>query len=145
MHYHNARLLEQVHVVVADLAASKRFYQAILHELGRTLSAEGADYFRADELLVTGGKPEQRSHVHLVFRAASPQLLTGFVAAGLAAGGGRPQPGPWLTTSAAPCWTRMAIPSVVVPHRASADKPGLLEHNAPSPCANKRRLTGIEP
>ena len=31
MHYHNARLLEQVHVVVADLAASKRFYQAILH------------------------------------------------------------------------------------------------------------------
>jgi hypothetical protein len=49
-----------------DLAASKRFYQAILHELGRTLSAEGADYFRADELLVTAGQPEQRSHVHLV-------------------------------------------------------------------------------
>ncbi|KJV28374.1 hypothetical protein VI06_12885 [Aquitalea magnusonii] len=134
MHYHNARLLEQVHVVVADLAASKRFYQAILHELGRTLSAEGADFFRADELLVTGGKPEQRSHVHLVFRAASAQLLTGFVAAGLAAGG-RPAPSLVLGDDSKRCTLLdpdgNPVHAVVDATPASEDKPGLLEHKAP--------------
>ncbi|NWK76552.1 VOC family protein [Aquitalea sp. LB_tupeE] len=133
MHYHNTRLLEQVHVVVADLAASKRFYQAVLHELGRTLSAEGADYFRADELLVTAGKPEQRSHVHLVFRAAGPQLLPGFVAAGLAAGG-RPAPNLVLGDDNNRC--SLLDPDgnpvhALVDQSPVSDKPGLLDHKAP--------------
>uniref|UniRef100_A0A8W7PZB6 VOC domain-containing protein n=1 Tax=Anopheles coluzzii TaxID=1518534 RepID=A0A8W7PZB6_ANOCL len=62
MEYHYGRLLDHVHLVVADLPASKRFYTAVLQALGRELTGEGPDYFWADELFVSCGGPSSRSH-----------------------------------------------------------------------------------
>lgn len=87
MEYHYGRLLDHVHLVVTDLAASKRFYRAVLQVLGRGFTAEGPDYFQADELLVSAGAADSHSQVHLAFQAGDPRLLPYFYQAGLAAGG----------------------------------------------------------
>jgi catechol 2,3-dioxygenase-like lactoylglutathione lyase family enzyme len=49
---HRGRLIDHLQLVVADLAASKRFYAAAFEALGIPLGGEGADYFWADELFV---------------------------------------------------------------------------------------------
>jgi catechol 2,3-dioxygenase-like lactoylglutathione lyase family enzyme len=85
MEYHFGRLIDHVHLVVADLERSKRFYRAVLQSLGRDLSGQGDGYFFADELFVSEG--ENRSHVHLAFQAAGREEVHRFHAAGLAAGG----------------------------------------------------------
>lgn len=85
MEYHFGRLIDHVHLVVADLQASKRFYRAVLQSLGRDLSGEGDEYFFADELFVTAG--ENRSHVHLAFQADGHDAVQRFHTAGLGAGG----------------------------------------------------------
>jgi catechol 2,3-dioxygenase-like lactoylglutathione lyase family enzyme len=41
MEFHRGRLLDHVHLRVADVAASKRFYQAVLRSLGRDIDGEG--------------------------------------------------------------------------------------------------------
>ena len=51
--YHFGRLIDHVHIRVADLQASKRFYKAVLQALGRDLGMEGDHYFSADELFVS--------------------------------------------------------------------------------------------
>ena len=85
MEYHFGRLIDHVHLVVADLEETKRFYRAVLQSLGRELSGEGDGYFFADELFVTEG--ENRSHVHLAFQTGDRDTVHRFHAAGLAAGG----------------------------------------------------------
>ena len=85
MEYHFGRLIDHVHLVVADLERSKRFYRAVLQSLGRDLSGQGDGYFFADELFVSEG--ENRSHVHLAFQAAGREGVHRFHAAGLEAGG----------------------------------------------------------
>ncbi len=52
MEFHRGRLINHVHLRVADVAASKRFYLAVLQLLGRDLDGEGDGYFFADELFV---------------------------------------------------------------------------------------------
>ena len=84
--YHLGRLLDHVHVRVADLEASKRFYRAVLEALGRELIMEGEGYFAADELFVSDdGEPT--TGFHLAFQANDPEAVHGFHAAALAAGG----------------------------------------------------------
>jgi catechol 2,3-dioxygenase-like lactoylglutathione lyase family enzyme len=85
MEYHFGRLIDHVHLVVADLEETKRFYRAVLQSLGRDLSGEGDGYFFADELFVTEG--ENRSHVHLAFQAGDREAVHRFHSAGLLAGG----------------------------------------------------------
>jgi catechol 2,3-dioxygenase-like lactoylglutathione lyase family enzyme len=87
MEFHRGRLIDHVHVRVADLEASKRFYRAVLRALGRDLSAEGEWYFFSDELFVSRRGGEPASHVHLAFQADGPEAVKRFHAAGLAAGG----------------------------------------------------------
>ena len=54
MNFHLGRLIDHVQIVVADLAASKRFYRAVLQSLGRDLTGDGDGYFFVDELFVSG-------------------------------------------------------------------------------------------
>jgi len=68
---HRGRLIDHVHLVVRDLATSKRFYAAVLAALGRRIEGEGEHYFYSDELFVS--TPDEHSgtpmRVHLAFQA----------------------------------------------------------------------------
>jgi catechol 2,3-dioxygenase-like lactoylglutathione lyase family enzyme len=86
---HRGRLVDHVHLRVGDLAASKRFYRAVLEAIGRADAiAEGDDYFSADELWIDrADKAGTPSHVHLAFQAADRETVQAFHRAALAAGG----------------------------------------------------------
>ena len=87
MEFHAGRLLDHVHLRVADLAASKRFYRAILVALGLPdIIVEGKDYFQADELFVDRADGPI-SRVHLAFQAADRAMVEAFHRAGIEAGG----------------------------------------------------------
>ena len=92
MELHRGRLIDHLQLVVRDLAASRRFYQAVLGVLDVPLGGEGPDYFWADELFVStadsraaSGKPTGRAH--LAFQAADRATVDRFHAAALKAGG----------------------------------------------------------
>lgn len=85
MEYHFGRLIDHVHLVVANLERSKRFYRDVVQSLGRDLSGEGDGYFFVDELFVTEG--DKRSNVHIAFQADGHDAVHRFHSAGLAAGG----------------------------------------------------------
>jgi catechol 2,3-dioxygenase-like lactoylglutathione lyase family enzyme len=83
--YHFGRLIDHVHLVVSNLDASKAFYHAVLHSLGREISGAGDDYFYADELFVSPG--DRLSHVHLAFQTETRDDVHRFYEAALDAGG----------------------------------------------------------
>lgn len=88
MNFHLGRLLDHVHLVVTDLAASRRFYRAVLQSLGRDLTGEGDDYFVVDELYVSeAGNDSALSHIHIAFQAPDRATVQRFHTAALAAGG----------------------------------------------------------
>jgi len=70
MEFHRGRLIDHVHLRVADVDASKRFYQAVLRSLGRDIDGEGESYFFADELFVDRADITP-SKVHLAFQASN--------------------------------------------------------------------------
>jgi catechol 2,3-dioxygenase-like lactoylglutathione lyase family enzyme len=87
MQFHVGRLIDHVHLRVADLEASKRFYRAVLAALGRRDAfAEGKDHFQADELFVDRADGPV-SRVHLAFQADGPEAVQAFHRAALDAGG----------------------------------------------------------
>ncbi|HYP86826.1 MAG TPA: VOC family protein [Polyangiaceae bacterium] len=91
MELHRGRLIDHVHLVVADLAASKRFYEAALGALGVAIGGEGPGFFWADELFVSSKDSPAASgaltgRVHLAFQAASKEAVTKFYEAGIEAG-----------------------------------------------------------
>ena len=85
MPFHQGRLIDHVELVVRDLEASRRFYEAVLGAIGRSITFEGQGIFAADELCVAQG--EAISHLHLAFQAADRDTVHRFHAAALAAGG----------------------------------------------------------
>ena len=86
MEFHQGRLLDHLHLRVADLDASKRFYRAVLEAVGLGLTWEGEGAFAADELFVSDdGEPTAR--LHLAFQAADLETVHRFHEAALAAGG----------------------------------------------------------
>ncbi|HEY7788184.1 MAG TPA: VOC family protein [Casimicrobiaceae bacterium] len=87
MNFHLGRLIDHVQLVVTDLAASKRFYRAVLQSLGRNLSGEGDGYFFADELFVSEADGVPVSRVHIAFQAFDRDTVQRFHTAALAAGG----------------------------------------------------------
>lgn len=93
MEFHRGRLIDHVHLRVADLAASKRFYRAVLRAVGKEHAIrEGDDYFSADELWIDKAEGPV-SRVHLAFQANGPEQVKAFHAAALA-NGGRDNGGP---------------------------------------------------
>jgi lactoylglutathione lyase len=97
------RLIDHVHLVVADLERSKRFYSAVLAAVGVPLGGEGPGFFWADELFVSNRESPAASgaltgRVHLAFQAVSHEVVAAFHQAGLGAGGtdrGAPGPRPY--------------------------------------------------
>ncbi len=87
MHFEHGRLIDHVHLRVADLDASRRFYTAVLGALGRAgLIRNGVGHFSADELWIDRADGAV-SRLHLAFQASGREAVQAFHAAGLAAGG----------------------------------------------------------
>jgi catechol 2,3-dioxygenase-like lactoylglutathione lyase family enzyme len=87
MELQRGRLIDHIHLRVADLTASKCFYLAVLGTLDRAQAAqEGENYFSADELWIDQADGPV-SHVHLAFQARDRAQVEQFYAAALAAGG----------------------------------------------------------
>ena len=89
---HRGRLLDHIHLVVRDLAASRRFYDAVLGALGVPVGGEGPGFFWADELFVSiadsqAASGELTGRVHLAFQAADKESVERFHRAGLESGG----------------------------------------------------------
>jgi catechol 2,3-dioxygenase-like lactoylglutathione lyase family enzyme len=89
---YRGRLIDHIQLVVADLAASRRFYEAVFDVLGIPLGGSAEDYFWADELFISSADSEAaQGHLtgrhHLAFQAGSREMVDAFYHAALAAGG----------------------------------------------------------
>lgn len=89
---HRGRLIDHIQLVVRDLAASRRFYEAIFRVLDVPIGGTGEGYFWADELFISSadspaalGKLTGRHH--LAFQAKDHAMVDAFHKAGLAGGG----------------------------------------------------------
>ena len=114
---HRGRLIDHLQLVVRDLPASRRFYQAVFDVLGVPMGGSGEDYFWADELFVStadseAAQGELTGRHHLAFQAADRATVDAFHAAALANGG--------RATTAPSCWIRTATTS----RRYSTDRHG---------------------
>ncbi|MDF3030882.1 MAG: lactoylglutathione lyase-related lyase [Moraxellaceae bacterium] len=87
MEIHRGRLFDHVHLRVADLEASKRFYRSVFAALGfPDVMQEGPGFFYADELFVDVADTYV-THTHLAFQASGRDAVQAFHRAALAAGG----------------------------------------------------------
>ena len=89
---HRGRLIDHVQLVVADLAASRRFYSAIFEVLGVPIGGEAEDYFWADELFVSSADSKAAQgrltgRHHLAFQAEDRSAVERFHQAAIANGG----------------------------------------------------------
>lgn len=89
---HRGRLIDHIQLVVRNLAASRRFYEAVLQALDVPIGGSGADFFWADELFVStadsrAAQGKLTGRHHLAFQARDHAMVDGFYKAGLAAGG----------------------------------------------------------
>lgn len=92
MELHRGRLIDHIQLVVDDLAAARRFYEAIFKVLGIPMGGEAEDYFWYDELFVSTadsksalGKTTGRHH--LAFQAKDRAMVEAVYKAALASGG----------------------------------------------------------
>lgn len=89
---HRGRLIDHIQLVVRDLAASRRFYEAVLGALEIPIAGEGPDFFWADELFVSSADSQAaQGHLtgrhHFAFQAKDRATVETFYKAGLAHGG----------------------------------------------------------
>ena len=89
---HRGRLIDHVQLVVADLAASRRFYEALFEVLEIPIGGSADTHFWYDELFVSSPDgPESLGKLtgrhHLAFQAKDRATVDAFYRAGLAAGG----------------------------------------------------------
>jgi catechol 2,3-dioxygenase-like lactoylglutathione lyase family enzyme len=89
---HRGRLIDHIQLVVRDLAASRKFYSAVLETLNIPIGGDAEDYFWADELFVSS--LESRASLgqltgrqHLAFQAENRAMVDAFYKAALANGG----------------------------------------------------------
>ncbi len=92
MELHRGRLIDHLQLVVRDLAASRRFYQAVFDTIGIPIAGEGDTYFWADELFVSTPDSEAAlgqltGRHHLAFQARDRVTVEAFHRAALANGG----------------------------------------------------------
>jgi catechol 2,3-dioxygenase-like lactoylglutathione lyase family enzyme len=86
MEFHRGRLIDHVHLRVKDLAASKRFYRAVLATVGVNIQHESDTAFAADELYIDAAD-DYVTRLHLAFQARTREDVNAFHVAGLANGG----------------------------------------------------------
>ncbi|MBZ9962794.1 VOC family protein [Mesorhizobium sp. BR1-1-2] len=95
---HRGRLIDHIQLVVRDIAASRRFYEAVFRVLDIPIGGSAADYFWADELFIStadsrAARGELTGRHHLAFQAKDRAMVDAFYKAGLE-GGGRDNGGP---------------------------------------------------
>lgn len=87
MSYHQGRLIDHIHLHVADLERSKRFYRAVLDALGKADNfGSNEKCFYCDELYVDADDTVS-TNTHLAFQAESKQVVEAFYRSGLESGG----------------------------------------------------------
>jgi catechol 2,3-dioxygenase-like lactoylglutathione lyase family enzyme len=89
---HRGRLIDHLQLVVRDLPASQRFYEAVFKVLEIPMGGSGDGYFWADELFVSTADSQAAQgrltgRVHLAFQARDRAMVDAFHAAALACGG----------------------------------------------------------
>ena len=89
---HRGRLIDHIQLVVVDLGASRRFYEALFEVLDIPIGGSADTHFWYDELFVsTPDSPEalgkRTGRHHLAFQAKERATVDAFHMAGLAAGG----------------------------------------------------------
>jgi catechol 2,3-dioxygenase-like lactoylglutathione lyase family enzyme len=89
---HRGRLIDHIQLVVRDLGASRRFYEAVLEVLEIPIGGADEDYFWADELFVSNAQSQAAQGVltgrhHLAFQAKDRAMVDAFYEAGLRHGG----------------------------------------------------------
>lgn len=89
---YRGRLIDHLQLVVRDLAASERFYTALLAELSIPVMTTTDGYFWADELIVSSASSaaalgELTGRHHLAFQAGDRAMVEACYRAALAAGG----------------------------------------------------------
>jgi catechol 2,3-dioxygenase-like lactoylglutathione lyase family enzyme len=87
--WHLGRLIDHVHLRARDLAATRRFYRAVLGALDKPINADDETHLQIDELWIDalGNDRPSATHVHLAFQARDQAAVRRFHEAGLAAGG----------------------------------------------------------
>lgn len=83
---HAGRLFDHVHLRVADLDSSRRFYAALAEALGLGELRGGDGWFSLDELFVSDDGPPT-FNLHIAFQAVDREAVHRFHDAALAAGG----------------------------------------------------------
>jgi len=89
---HRGRLIDHIHLVVRDLPASRRFYEAVFLALGVSIGGAAEDYFWVDELFVStadsrAAQGKLTGRHHLAFQAQDRAVVENFHKTGLANGG----------------------------------------------------------
>jgi len=89
---YRGRLIDHIQLIVKDINASRRFYEAIFAAIEIPIAGEGKDYFWADELFVSTANSEAAAgeltgRHHIAFQAKDRAMVNAFHAAGLKAGG----------------------------------------------------------
>jgi catechol 2,3-dioxygenase-like lactoylglutathione lyase family enzyme len=89
---HRGRLIDHVQLVVRDLNASQKFYEAIFEVLKVPLGGKGDGFFWADELFVStadskAAQGKLTGRHHLAFQAKDEATVKAFYKAALASGG----------------------------------------------------------
>ena len=89
---HRGRLIDHIQLVVRDLEASRRFYEALFEVLELPISGEGEDFFWVDELFISTADSEAAAgkltgRHHLAFQARDRAMVDAWHEAGLRAGG----------------------------------------------------------
>lgn len=86
------RLIDHIQLVVKDLAASRRFYEAVFKVLGIPVGGSADDYFWADELFVStfdskAAQGKLTGRHHLAFQARDRTTVDAFYRAAIESGG----------------------------------------------------------
>lgn len=89
---HRGRLIDHIQLVVRDLPASRRFYEAVFESLDIPIAGSGDDFFWADELFISTPESDAAAgqltgRHHIAFVARDRAMVDAFYQAGLAAGG----------------------------------------------------------
>ena len=89
---HRGRLIDHIQLVVRDLPASQRFYQAVFDALEVPMGGTANDYFWADELFVSSATSRAAAGrvtgpSHFAFQAKDRAMVDRCHAAAIAAGG----------------------------------------------------------
>ena len=89
---HRGRLIDHLQLVVRDLEASRKFYEAVFNVLGVPMGGVADDYFWADELFFSSADSQAAQgqltgRHHLAFQARDVAMVEAFHQAALAHGG----------------------------------------------------------